>query len=126
MVDLVELINSKTINPAKETFIVDFIGWENTYYLSLKSDIIPENIFRVNGATHGKVYLKFLKKVLDSGTEGFLLIKNEKSKLDEHLERRNDSLIVIEKAGFKLNLEELVYSDKKMKVFRYRLEDFKN
>lgn len=125
-VDLVELINSKTTDPANESFIIDFIGWENTYYLSLKSDILPENIFRVNGATHGKVYVKFLKKVLDGRAEGFLLLKNEKSKLDEHFEQQNDSLIVIEKAGVKLHLKELVYTDKKMKVFRYHLEDFKN
>lgn len=125
-VDLVELINSKTIDPANESLIIDFIGWEDTYYLSLKSDILPENIFRVNGAIHGQVYLKYLKKVLANHSEGFLLKKNKKSKLDEHFELPNDSLIVIKKIDVQLHLKEVIYTDEKIKVYRYQFENTKN
>jgi len=121
MVDLVNLINSKTIDPQHEGLVLDFVGWESTYYLSLKSDILPENIFRVNGAAHGKVYFAFLKKVFVNNEEGFLLKKKKKSKLDQYLKQVNGSLIMIEKAKLELQLEE-IYSDKKMKLFRYKAE----
>ena len=123
MVDLVELINSKTIDPQHEGLVLDFIGWQNTYYLSLKSDIIPENIFRVNGAAHGKVYFKFLKRVFVNNEEGFLLKrKKKKSKLDQYLEQVNDSLIVIKKAKLELHLKE-VYTDDKVRLYRYKTSE---
>jgi len=124
MVDLVELMNSNTTDPQHEGLVLDFVGWESTYYLSLKSDIIPENIFRVNGAAHGKVYFKFLKKVLVDNEEGFLLKKKKKSKLDQYLEQVNDSVIVIDQAKLELQLEE-IYSDRKMKLFRYKAKKMK-
>lgn len=121
MVDLVELINSKTEDPQNEGLVLDFIGWQNTYYLSLKSDIVPENIFRVNGAVHGKVYFKFLKRVFVNNDEGFLLKrKNKKSKLDEFLVQLNDSVIAIEKTTMQLHLKE-IYTDDKVKLYRYKV-----
>ena len=119
MVDLADMINSKTNDPQNEGFVIDFIGWENTYYLSLKSEIVPENIFRVNGAVHGKVYLKYLQKVFENNEKGFLLKKKKKSKLDQHLTQMNDTLIVIEKTAMQLQLKE-IYADDKMKLYRYK------
>lgn len=125
MVDLVNLINSKTTDPQHEGLVLDFIGWQNTYYLSLKSDILPENIFRVNGATNGKVYFQFLKKVFVDNDAGFLLKRqNKKSKLDQYLDQVNDSTIIIEKAKLELHLKE-VYADKKVRLYRYRTAEEK-
>ena len=121
MLRLVDLINSQTIDPKNEGLVLDFIGWQNTYYLSLKSDIIPENIFRVNGAAHGKVYFKFLKRVFVNNDEGFLLKrKNKKSKLDEYLIPLNDSVIDIKKTKMQLHLKE-IYSGDRVKIFRYKV-----
>jgi 4-amino-4-deoxy-L-arabinose transferase-like glycosyltransferase len=120
IVDVVEMINTQTEDPQHEGLVIDFIGWENTYYLSLKSDIIPENIFRVNGAAHGKVYLKYLKDVLVNNPDGFLLKRQKKSKLDQHLTQINDSLIGIEKTNIQLQLKE-IYTDKKMRIYRYKV-----
>ena len=122
MVELVDLINSQTIDPQNEGLVLDFVGWQNTYYLSLKSDIIPENIFRVNGAVNGKVYLKPLKRVFVNNNDGFLLKRqNKKSKLDEFLVPLNDSVIDIKQTKMQLHLKE-IYSSDKVKIFRYKVE----
>ncbi len=121
VVDLVELINSKTEDPQQEGLVVDFIGWENTYFLALKTDIIFRNIFQVNGAEHEKVNLKILKKVLLKNKEGFLLKNNNDSKLEEYLMQKNDSLIVVEKANLQLQIKP-IYSDEKMTLYQYKIE----
>lgn len=122
MVDLVELINSKTSDPQHEGLVLDFIGWENSYYLSLKTDIVFRNIFQVSGAEHEKVDLKLLKKKLLKNKAGFLVINKEYPKLNQHLTQLNDSLVLIEKADLQLQLNE-IYIDDKMNVYQYKVSN---
>jgi 4-amino-4-deoxy-L-arabinose transferase-like glycosyltransferase len=55
--------------------ILDFVSWDNTFYLALKSQLQPGQIFIVDGSKHGEVYKEPLAEILKKYPSGIILIK---------------------------------------------------
>jgi 4-amino-4-deoxy-L-arabinose transferase-like glycosyltransferase len=57
--------------------ILDFIGWDNTYYISLHSGLKQKNIVITEGAKNSKLPLQDIKNKLEEYEKGIILLKKE-------------------------------------------------
>ncbi|HNW97939.1 MAG TPA: glycosyltransferase family 39 protein [Bacteroidales bacterium] len=73
-----EILEIITQNKNKQncSLFLDFIGWDNTYYIALNSNISPENIYIIDGASSSS-YPDFqqVKNKINNSSEGYFLIK---------------------------------------------------
>ncbi|HQI46271.1 MAG TPA: glycosyltransferase family 39 protein [Bacteroidales bacterium] len=61
----------------ENSLFIDFIDWDNTYYLALYSKISPENIYIIDGVTVSSFPdFEKLKTTMNNSTKGFFLIKD--------------------------------------------------
>ncbi len=81
-----EIIN-KNILPTS-CLIIDFIGWDNTYYLALRTNLPNEQIVITEGAKHSKIPLEIIRKKFIKHNEGIILL-NKNSKLFKELSPNN-------------------------------------
>jgi len=64
-------------NISKESFlIIDFIGWENSYFIAENSMVPPENILIVEGARNSVVPLETIKQIITEKESIVLLKRN--------------------------------------------------
>jgi hypothetical protein len=71
--------------------ILDFVSWDNTFYLALKSQLSPKQIFIVDGSKHGDISKEPLAEILTNYPSGIILIKCY-SKLSNVYEQNDDIL----------------------------------
>lgn len=69
---------SKQINNdirEEDGLILDFVLWDNTYYLALTTNLPAEQIFIVDGSNHGQVYANYLTKFLEKYPSGKIVLR---------------------------------------------------
>lgn len=72
------VVYSKKINKEltkKSGLIIDFVSWDNTFFLAMQSQLRPKQVFIVDGSKHGQVYEKELQKTLKDYPSGIILLK---------------------------------------------------
>jgi len=103
------------------SLVLDFIGWDDTYFIRLRSGISPGDVFLVNGAKYGKVYANELANVIKNNKAGIIVKKNE-SKLDDCFHFLNDSTLEVQNVGNYLSLSRL-YKNDQLALYYYKLEN---
>lgn len=71
--------------------IMDFVGWDNTYYIELQSKLQPENIFIVFNDDKQEYFINEIKKYVTRNYKGFALLRND-SKLYQLVDHRDTNL----------------------------------
>ena len=94
--EILSLIHDETEQSDSLTLVQDFIGWDKTYFIGIRSGIAPDHIFFVNGARHGKVYAADMARVVNKSDKG-ILVKKNRSKMDRHMYFLNDSVVEVRK-----------------------------
>lgn len=69
---------------AKSCLILDFIGWENTYYIALKSGLPKQNIIITGGAKNSGIPVTETENMIKTYKNGIVLLKKD-SPLYHHL-----------------------------------------
>lgn len=72
-VEIVKLIKENTSN--KSCLILDFVGWDRTYYIALQSGLHQKNIVLTEGATNSEIPLKKINEKINESNHGILLLK---------------------------------------------------
>lgn len=63
-------------NSDKDSYLIlDFVGWENTYYIALQSRQDRQNIYFIQEKTHQESTLNKIKGLIDSHQKGFILLR---------------------------------------------------
>lgn len=111
----------KTIKENKDaeenSLILDFIDWDNTYYLALYSDISPENIYIIDGASISSFPdFEQLKTKINNSSKGFFLVKDF-SKFSGCLKFKGN-LVSIDTIQKKFFVEKL-YCKSNINLFKY-------
>ena len=119
--NLLASIQSETSKSDSKSLILDFIGWDKTYFIRLRSGVAPDDAFLVNGAKYGKVYPGELAKKIEKNETG-IIVKKHHSKLDEHFHFINDSLLEVRKVSRYLHLKSKIINDKNT-LYTYELSD---
>jgi hypothetical protein len=70
---------------------MDFVGWDNTYYIELQSKLQPENIFIVFNDDKQEYFINEIKKYVTRNYKGFALLRND-SKLYQLVDHRDTNL----------------------------------
>ena len=55
--------------------VIDFLTWEETYYLAHSSGLNAKQVCIVNGAQHGSVHMKELKQILRKNNQGVIVLR---------------------------------------------------
>lgn len=69
----------------RETLIMDFLGWRDTYYIALRNRLPRADFYIVPGGSAQEADFKRLRKLLDKreSSSGIFIRANEKSKMPE-------------------------------------------
>ena len=119
--NLLESIQTETSKGDSKSLILDFIGWDKTYFIRLRSGVAPDDAFLVNGAKYGKVYPGELAKKIEKNETG-IIVKKHHSKLDEYFHFINDSLLEVRKVSKYLHLKSKIVNNK-ITLYTYKLSD---
>jgi 4-amino-4-deoxy-L-arabinose transferase-like glycosyltransferase len=103
----------------KKGLVLDFIGWDKSYYIALTTGATYKNTFLVDGTAHGIIYTDVLSNFFNQYPEGIIMIKAN-SKLDA-ICHSTGSLLEIEKIPNPLYLEKFLDFGY-VKVFKYYLK----
>jgi hypothetical protein len=109
-----EIVDSET--DFNSGLIIDFLGWENTYFIALDASLRPKQIIFMPGETHNILPLNDCYKILSERENGIILI-SKNSKLDEILLDKSSSVSI------ELNKNhyiDSIYSDSKYKIIKWR------
>jgi|GEM_PF-1567405 len=88
-VEISKLIKDNTTN--ESCVILDFVGWDNTYFIELQSRLQPENIFIVFNDDKQEYFINEIKKYVARNYQGFALLRND-SKLYQLVDHRDTNL----------------------------------
>lgn len=72
-VDYSKVINSHITE--ESGLILDFVMWDNTFYLALNSQLPRDQVYIVDGSKHGQVYHEGLQKICTEFPTGVILLK---------------------------------------------------
>lgn len=100
----------------KKGLVLDFVGWDKTYYIALNSRASYKNIFLIEGTLNGKVYVDVLNNFIKEHPEGLIMIKAY-SELD-NICHSVGSLMEIENIPVGFYLEKCLDINN-IKLFRY-------
>ncbi len=112
---------SKEINQKltkKSGLILDFISWENTFFLAQNSQLSPKQIFIFDGSKHGAIYKENLVKILQKHPNGVILLKCF-SKFSNHYELNGDVLTINFSTPLHLKLK-LIDEEPGVGIFEYQ------
>jgi 4-amino-4-deoxy-L-arabinose transferase-like glycosyltransferase len=104
----VTIINK--INQYKDensSLIIDFIGWDKSYFIALQSQVDKKNILLIEGAKYSNIPFDMARKKLNNYSNGIILLKKN-SKLQKAL-KLNEYNITSEK----------MYEDKSVVVLKW-------
>ena len=119
--DLLKIIHNEVDKNGTQSLILDFIGWDNTYFIWLRSGVAPDNIFIVNGAKYGKVNASELAKKIEKNKTGIIVKKNE-SKMDEYFHFLNDTVLEVRKVANYLYLKPIIINSR-ITLYKYKSGD---
>ena len=101
--------------------ILDFVMWDNTFYLALNSQLPRDQVYIVDGSKHGQVYHEGLIDVLKNTANGIILLKCD-SKFADSYELNGDILTFQLDAPYHLKLTP-VTGETGVGIFRYEITD---
>jgi len=118
--NILEIIQAEKDKNDSLVLVQDFIGWDKTYFIGIRSGIAPDHIFFVNGARHGKVYAADMARVVNKSDKG-ILVKKNRSKMDRHIYFLNDSVVEVRKLSRYMILSPK-YKNGDLTLYTYRLD----
>jgi hypothetical protein len=118
--NILEIIQAEKDKNDSLVLVQDFIGWDKTYFIGIRSGIAPDHIFFVNGARHGKVYAADMARVVNKSDKG-ILVKKNRSKMDRHMYFLNDSVVEVRKLSRYMILSPK-YKNGDLTLYTYRLD----
>jgi len=118
--ELLSVIREEVDKNDSMSLVQDFIGWDKSYFIGLRSGITPDHIFFVNGAKRGKVYASDLAKIVEKRERG-ILVKKNRSKMDRHIHFLNDTVIEVRKVSRYMVLSPK-YKNDELTLYTYKLD----
>jgi len=103
-----------------EVLILDFENWENTFFLGINAPTENENLFILDGAKHGGVYMKELLEVIHRSDKGLILL-NKASRFGDFYSINGNLLTFKNDTSFQLELEK-IKSTEFITLFSYTLK----
>ena len=109
----------KEVVTKDDGLLIDFTSWQESFHLALTSGLDPDQIYVVDGAKYGGVYLDEIKRVLNHHEQGYILLVC-KSKFSESYTTTNNILTLKELPNRHLELE-LINMGHKAKLYHYQI-----
>lgn len=89
-----------------DALILDFVSWENTYFIAFETAPSPGQVFFVDGATHGNIDEKALYKTLSKYPRGVIMLRCD-SKFENLYDLKGDMMVFALKEDVALKLSPL-------------------
>ena len=103
-----------------EVLILDFENWDNTFFLGINAPTENENLFILDGAKHGGVYVKELLEVVQRSKKGLILL-NKASRFSDFYTIRGHFLTFKNDTSFHLDLKS-IKSTEFISLFSFELK----
>lgn len=96
--------------------IIDFLGWENSYYIALDAGLRPKQIIFITGEKNAEIPYQDCYQILQNQSEGIIVLKTG-SELDKMIQERDSKIIPLQSEELKI---EVLSSTPERKILQWK------